>query len=150
MTILEWLSSSCRYSFEENTFMRIALDRGITDVNEDAMTLTQEQKDLMTADIIFTAVLLSPSSTASQSASHNNFQRTVGSETDIYQSNKISYALGIYKRYNDPNYEVLISARPKIKLLKIILFICNGIHISVLLFFNSIFHYFSFFYSIST
>lgn len=120
MTILEWLSSSCRYSFEENTFMRIALDRGITDVNEDAMTLTQEQKDLMTADIIFTAVLLSPSSTASQSASHNNFQRTVGSETDIYQSNKISYALGIYKRYNDPNYEVLISARPKIKLLKII------------------------------
>lgn len=100
MTILEWLSSSCRYSFEENTFMRIALDRGITDVNEDAMTLTQEQKDLMTADIIFTAVLLSPSSTASQSASHNNFQRTVGSETDIYQSNKISYALGIYKRYN--------------------------------------------------
>ena len=120
MTILEWLSSSCRYSFEENTFMRIALDRGITDVNEDAMTLTQEQKYLMTADIIFTAVLLSPSSTASQSASHNNFQRTVGSETDIYQSNKISYALGIYKRYNDPNYEVLISARPKIKLLKII------------------------------
>lgn len=120
MTILEWLSSSCRYSFEENTFMRIALDRGITDVNEDAMTLTQEQKDLMTADIIFTAVLLSPSSTASQSASHNNFQRTVGSETDIYQSNKISYALGIYKRYNDPNYEVLISTRPKIKLLKII------------------------------
>ena len=120
MTILEWLSSSCRYSFEENTFMRIALDRGITDVNEDAMTLTQEQKDLMTADIIFTAVLLSPSSTASQSASHNNFQRTVGPETDIYQSNKISYALGIYKRYNDPNYEVLISARPKIKLLKII------------------------------
>lgn len=120
MTILEWLSSSCRYSFEENTFMRIALDRGITDVNEDAMTLTQEQKDLMTADIIFTAVLLSPSSTASQSASHNNFQRTVGSETDIYQSNKISYALGIYKRYNDPNYEALISARPKIKLLKII------------------------------
>lgn len=120
MTILEWLSSSCRYSFEENTFMRIALDRGITDVNEDAMTLTQEQKDLMTADIIFTAVLLSPSSTASQSASHNNFQRTVGSETDIYQSNKISYALGIYKRYNDSNYEVLISARPKIKLLKII------------------------------
>ena len=124
MTILEWLSSSCRYSFEENTFMRIALDRGITDVNEDAMTLTQEQKDLMTADIIFTAVLLSPSSTASQSASHNNFQRTVGSETDIYQSNKISYALGIYKRYNDPNYEVLISARPKIKLLKIIDVIC--------------------------
>lgn len=120
MTILEWLSSSCRYSFEENTFMKIALDRGITDVNEDAMTLTQEQKDLMTADIIFIAVLLSPSSTASQSASHNNFQRTVGSETDIYQSNKISYALGIYKRYNDPNYEVLISARPKIKLLKII------------------------------
>ena len=120
MTILEWLSSSCRYSFEENTFMRIALDRGITDVNEVAMTLTQAQKDLMTADIIFTAVLLSPSSTASQSASHNNFQRTVGSETDIYQSNKISYALGIYKRYNDPNYEVLISASPKIKLLKII------------------------------
>ncbi len=72
----------------------------------------------MTADIIFTAVLLSPSNTAS-SASHNNFQRTVGSETDIYQSkNKLCF--GAYIRINDPNYEVLISARPKIKLLKII------------------------------
>lgn len=121
MTVLEWLAASCRYSFESDIFVRIAEDRGIEepDVTE-SKDLTAEQKELMTADIIFTAMMLSPSSTSSKSVSHNNFQKTIGSETDIYQNDKISFALAIYKRYDDPKYEALAAMKPKIKLLKIV------------------------------
>ena len=55
----------------------------------------------MTADIIFTAVLLSPSNTASLQQSHNGYQKTIGQEQDFYQDEKIKYAIRIYKNYDD-------------------------------------------------
>lgn len=119
MTILDWLTSSTRYSFEEDSFIAIALGRGIVDVNADMSTLTERDKDLMIADIIFSAMMLSPSSTSSISKSHNNFQYTVGSETDLYQKDKLDYAMYIYKRYDDPRYEVLANAKAKIKFIQI-------------------------------
>lgn len=119
MTILEWLSSSVRYSFEAKTFEAIISARELSGA-EELTTITNKEKELLIADTIFTAVMLSPSSTASQSASHNNYQRTVGSETDIYQSQKISYALGVYKKYDDPKYDILANTKGKIKLLKIV------------------------------
>ena len=76
MTVLEWLKASTRYTFEEQTFIKIALDREC-DPNADVYgnDVTKRQRELMTADIIFTAVLLSPSNTASLSQSHNGYQR---------------------------------------------------------------------------
>ena len=79
----------------------------------------QKQKDLMTADIIFTAVLLSPSSTPSLQQSHNGYQKTVGSETDYYQDEKIKYAIQIYNKYDDEKAGILESVRRKIKFLPI-------------------------------
>lgn len=119
MTILDWLTSSTRYTFDEKTFIAIAMGRGIGDVESDFNTLTDKERDLLFADIIFTAVMLSPSSTSSISKSHNNFQYTVGAETDLYQKDKLDYAMYIYKRYDDPKYEVLASTKAKIKLIKI-------------------------------
>jgi hypothetical protein len=119
MTILDWLSSSVRYSFDKTTFEAIIESRELSGTEELA-TITNKEKELLIADTIFTAVMLSPSSTASQSASHNNYQRTIGSETDLYQSSKISYALGIYKKYDDPKYDILANTKGKIKLLKIV------------------------------
>lgn len=119
MTILDWLTSSTRYSFDENAFIAIAAGRGIKDVTSDLDTLTEREKDLMVADLIFTAMMLSPSSTSSISKSHNNFQYTVGSETDLYQKDKLNYAMYIYKRYDDPRYEVLANAKAKIKFIQI-------------------------------
>lgn len=119
MTILDWLTSSTRYSFDENAFIAIAAGRGIKDVTSDLDTLTEKEKDLMVADLIFTAMMLSPSSTSSISKSHNNFQYTVGSETDLYQKDKLNYAMYIYKRYDDPRYEVLANAKAKIKFIQI-------------------------------
>lgn len=121
MTVLEWLKSSTRYTFEISTFEKIALDRGCTP-NDDAYdeaVVSQKQKDLMTADIIFTAVLLSPSSTPSLQQSHNGYQKTVGSETDYYQDEKIKYAIQIYNKYDDEKAGILESVRRKIKFLPI-------------------------------
>ena len=118
MTVLEWLKGKSRYSFEETIYQGIAIDREINDT-ADVATLTVRDKELFMADIIFTATILSPSSTSSQSASHNNFQRTIGGETDIYQTKKLNWAKAIYKLYNDPRYDELNSIVQPIKQLPI-------------------------------
>ena len=120
MTVLEWLKKSTRYSFEEGTFEKIALDRGCTP--HDAVygdNVTKRQKELMTADIIFTAVLLSPSNTASLSQSHNGFQKVIGQEQDFYQDEKIKYAIRIYKLYDDERADILESVKRKITFIPI-------------------------------
>lgn len=120
MTVLEWLEASTMYSsFSEKNFIKIALDRGIdpeSDVYED---VTKRERDLMTADLIYTAVLLRPSNTASLQQSHNGYQKTIGSEQDFYQDEKIKYAIQIYNLYGDERADVLESVRKKIKFIPI-------------------------------
>lgn len=121
MTVLEWLEKKTRYSFDEGNFEVIALDRGVNpsdDVYDDTK-VTKRQRDLMEADIIFTAVLLSPSNTASLSQSHNGFQQVIGSEQDFHQDEKIKYALGIYEMYDDPKAEILAKSQRKIRFIPI-------------------------------
>ena len=104
MTVLEWLEASTMYSsFTEKNFVKIAMDRGIDPSSDvyDETVVTKRERDLMTADLIYTAVLLRPSNTASLSQSHNGFQKTIGSEQDFYQDDKIQYAIRIYKKYGD-------------------------------------------------
>ena len=111
MTVLDWLKGITRYNFEDTTFQTIALGRSVG-IDDDVSNLNAEQKELLTADIIFTAVVLSPSSTASRSSSHGGFQMSNGSETDQNQSLKIKYAKSIYKKYNDPKLDILMEAYP--------------------------------------
>jgi len=116
MTVLEWLKASTRYSFNEENFIRIALDRECNpddDVYGENVTL--RQRELMTADIIFTAVLLSPSNTASLQQSHNGYQKTIGQEQDFYQDDKIKYAIMIYNKYSDEKAGVLENSKKKIR-----------------------------------
>ena len=110
MTVLEWLEASTMYSsFTEKNLVKIALDRGIepTDDVYNSSMVTKRERDLMTADLIYTAVLLRPSNTASLQQSHNGYKKTVGSEQDFYQDDKIQYAIRIYKRYGDEKGEDL-------------------------------------------
>lgn len=76
----------------------------------------------MTADIIFTAVLLSPSNTASLSQSHNGYQKSIGQEQDFYQDEKIKYAIRIYNRYEDDRGDTLeeLAAKRKIRFIPIV------------------------------
>lgn len=120
MTVLEWLKKKTRYSFEEGNFEVIALDRGVQpDEDVYGANVTKRLRDLMEADIIFTAVLLSPSNTASLSQSHNGYQKTIGQEQDFYQDKKIKYAIRIYTMYGDERAGILESARRKIKFVPI-------------------------------
>lgn len=120
MTVLEWLKASTRYSFDEPTFVKIALDRECSpDDDVYGANVTKRQRELMTADIIFTAVLLSPSNTASLSQSHNGYQKTIGQEQDFYQNEKIKYAIHIYGIYNDERAEILENVKSKIRFLSI-------------------------------
>ena len=122
MTVFEWLKASTRYTFEDETFKKIALDRECN-LEEDVYgeSVTKRQRELMTADIIFTAVLLSPSNTASLSQSHNGFQKTIGQEQDFYQDEKIKYAISIYRLYDDERGDILEAAtRKKISFIPIV------------------------------
>ena len=121
MTVLEWLQASTTYSrFDAHNFVKIALDRGC-DPEDDAYgeNVTLQQRELMTADIIFSAVLLSPSNTSSLQQSHNGYQKTIGSEQDFYQDDKIKYAIRIYNKYDDERADLLEGVRKKIKFIPI-------------------------------
>ena len=123
MTVLEWLKASTRYTFDEKTFIKIAYDRECDpDADVYGGGVTKRQRELMTADIIFTAVLLSPSNTASLSQSHNGYQKTVGQEQDFYQDEKIKYAIRIYNTYGDDKGDTLeeLADAKKIKFVPII------------------------------
>lgn len=121
MTVLEWLKASTRYSFDEQNFIKIAYDRECAP-DELISGVTKQQKELMTADIIFTAVLLSPSNTASFSQSHNGYSKSIGQEQDFYQDDKIKYAIRIYKKYDDDRGDMLeeLSSSRKIRFVPII------------------------------
>lgn len=122
MTVLEWLKASTTYTrFDESNFVKIALDRGVDPEDDayDETKVTKRLKELMTADIIFAAVLLSPSNTSSLQQSHNGYQKTVGSEQDFYQDDKIKYAIGIYNIYGDERAEVLENMQKKIRFVPI-------------------------------
>ena len=109
-------------SFTDGNYMRIAKDRGIdpdADVYDDSV-VSQKDRDLMDADIIFWAVLKRPSNTASLSQSHNGYQKTIGSEQDINLKDKIKYALSIYEKYDDSNAALLAAAQKKIRFIPIV------------------------------
>lgn len=123
MTVLDWLKASTRYTFDTITFEKIALDRGCNPEDDVyGENVTKRQRELMTADIIFTAVLLSPSNTASLSQSHNGYQKTVGQEQDFYQDEKIKYAIRIYNTYGDERGDALeeLASKKRIKFIPIV------------------------------
>ena len=121
MTVLEWLKASTTYTrFDEQNFIKIALDRDCNP-NDDVYgeNVTKRQRELMIADIIFAAVLLSPSNTSSLQQSHNGYQKTIGSEQDFYQDEKIKYAIRIYNTYDDERADILEGVQKKIRFIPI-------------------------------
>lgn len=122
-TVLEWLRKKTRYSFSEGNLEVIALDRGISpDEDVYGVNVDKRLRDLMEADIIFAAVLLSPSNTASLSQSHNGYQKSIGQEQDFYQDEKIKYAIRIYNKYEDEKGDILeqMANAKKIRLVPIV------------------------------
>ena len=120
MTVLEWLKASTRFTLEDISFEKIALDRHC-DPTANAYSVAENVRDLMTADIIFLAVTMSPSSTSSLSQSHNGYQKTIGSEQNFYKSESVKYAMYIYSSNGEGGKAQMLAESQKkpIKLLPI-------------------------------
>ena len=101
INIIEYLSGLTAYVFDKAVLKRIALDRGVLDV-DDCTILEQETIDLLKADLYY-AAYMSPNVWASSTHSHGSFSQTIGSQT-IYTEEKerlYNMFMSIYKKYND-------------------------------------------------
>ena len=99
--IIEYLSGLTQFTFDKAVLKRIALDRGVAEI-DDYEDLTTEQKELLRADLLYTAYL-SPNVWASSTQSHGSYTKSIGSQT-IYSEDKerlYNLIVGIYKKYSD-------------------------------------------------
>lgn len=103
--IIEYLSGLTQFTFDRAVLKRIALERGVAEI-DDFEDLTQEQKDLLRADLLYTAYL-SPNVWASSTQSHGSYTKSIGSQT-MYTADKerlYNLIVGIYRKYDDDKLE---------------------------------------------
>lgn len=99
--IIEYLSGLTNFVFDKAVLKRIAYDRdviGVTAYDE----LSDEQKDLMKADLLY-AAYISPNVWASSTHAHGSFSQTIGSQTIYVEEKERLYNafISIYKKYDD-------------------------------------------------
>lgn len=97
--ILQYMSGLTGFTFDKAVLVRIALDRGVSEVTSYA-TLTKRDKDLLKADLLLTAYL-SPSIWASYEQSHGSFKKGIGSQSVYNKEELLDYLRGIYGQYED-------------------------------------------------
>lgn len=105
--IIEYLSGLTTYVFDKAVLKRIAYDREVSEVIDYA-ALDQRTKDLLLADVLYTAYL-SPNVIASSAHAHGSFSQTIGSQTIHEQEKERLYNtfFKIYSKYNDNKLEEL-------------------------------------------
>lgn len=99
--IIEYLSGLTPFVFDKALLKRVALDRGVDMINMYSR-LTQEQKELLRADLLY-AAYLSPTTWANSTQSHGSFTQTIGSQTIQSVDKDLLYNafIAVYKKYND-------------------------------------------------
>lgn len=103
--ILEYLSGLTGFVFDKAVLKRIALDRGVYSVQSYG-ELTQQDKDLLKADLLLVAYL-SPNVWASSTHAHGSYSQTIGSQTIYIEEKERIYNqfINIYKKYDDEKLE---------------------------------------------
>lgn len=101
VNIIEYLSGLTAYVFDKSVLKRIALDRGVLGI-EDCTELDEQTRDLLKADLYYTAYM-SPNVWASSTHSHGGFSQTIGSQTIYNEERERLYNMfmRIYTKYND-------------------------------------------------
>lgn len=99
--IIEYLSGLTGFVFDKAVLKRIALDRGVDSVTNYSK-LTIQQKELLRADLLYTAYL-SPNVWASSTQSHGSYTETIGSQTTYSEHKEKLYNafIAVYNKYND-------------------------------------------------
>ena len=103
--ILQYMSGLTGFTFDKAVLTRIALDRGVSEVTE-YDELSQQDKDLITADLLLTAYL-SPTIWASFTQSHGSYKKGVGSQSMYNKEEILDWLRGIYEKYEDPMLEMV-------------------------------------------
>lgn len=103
--IIKYISSITTFAFDKGCFENIALERGVSEV-KDFKDLTEEQKDLLKADLYYLA-LTSPDVMASISHKHGSFSESIGAQK-IGNKDVLYDAMNkIYRKYNDPKADLI-------------------------------------------
>lgn len=99
--IIEYLSGLTNFVFDKAVLKRIAIERDVYGF-EEYQDLDKRTKDLLLADLLYTAYL-SPSTIASSAQSHGSFSKTIGSQNITNAEKESLYKLfyPIYKKYDD-------------------------------------------------
>ena len=104
MTIFEWLKIfGSEYGVSDDFIRNVIITRDINP-DDDFTIMDTRLKLLLKADLIVNIILFTPSTTSSQSISHGGFQKTTGSQTDVWRREKMLWANRIYDKYDDDLY----------------------------------------------
>lgn len=99
-SIIRYMSSLTGFTFDEAVLERIAIERGV-DKAEDFSDLTQKDRDLVLADLLF-VIFTSPSETASLTKKHGQFSQTIGSQVITDKDDIYDLMMRLYRKWNDP------------------------------------------------
>lgn len=105
--IIEYLSGLTGYVFDKAVLKRIAYEREVEEVT-DYTELDQRTKDLLLADVLYTAYL-SPNIIASSTQSHGSYTKSIGNQTTYSAEKERLYNtfFNIYSKYKDDKLEEL-------------------------------------------
>lgn len=103
--IIDYMSGLTGYVLDESVLNRIALERGVSEVDSfDA--LTERDRDLLTADILLT-VLQSGNTLPSFQHQHGQFSTSTGQQNIKDKDNICNMLRWYYGRWKDPKLDLV-------------------------------------------
>lgn len=91
------------FSFPEAVLERIALERGVAEV-ENFEELSDRDRDLLLADMLF-VIYTTPTQTASLSKQHGQWHQNIGSQTITDKRNIYDMMMKLYGKWGDDKLE---------------------------------------------
>lgn len=102
--IVKWLKNRIGYDVSTEKVEIIVMERGLQNVT-DYTELTQKDKDLLLADVLF-LLLTSATQTASKSWQSGSESRSIGAQMLTGKAQFYDMMYGIYKTYDDPKLNI--------------------------------------------
>lgn len=110
--IISYMSGLTSFVFDRSVLERIALDRGVITINQydereskSYAELTQRDKDLLRADMLYTAYC-GPNVIPNHSQTHGAYTKSVGAQT-VNKSDLYQIFMGLYQKYDDAMLDVV-------------------------------------------
>ena len=103
--IIKYLEGLTAFVFDKAVLIRIAMERDLFLV-EDYKDLTQKQKDLALADLLF-VVYTSPNYTASFTNQHGAYTQTIGSQRYDTKKDVYNVMIRLYQKWDDDKLDFL-------------------------------------------